>query len=262
MKKSVKGVVIGAIIGGILIVIGVILGLIFGFNGVNWDNSVKAANAEYKTANAQTVTIDAEVGEVKIINADVSEITVKYFADEKIKVNVEEKDGNLSVTQKINGMFFQTYGGEITVEIPNALTNLKLNVELNAGNVTAENLTANEFAVDVDAGTAKMKNVTATTLTSDVDAGEIELNTVTAHTLNAKVAAGQITGDKITAERVTASVDTGEIDLKIIGVQEEYTLTGKVSLGECNFNDRTGTTDKFINAQVDIGEITVTFIQN
>lgn len=281
MKKSKVGIIVGCCIGFAFILAGIIVGVIFGFSvdKINWDGSLREANENFTaTADCSSLSLDAEAGDVYVIYDDVEKITVDYFTDDKIKVEVSEKNGTLSIEQNITFSLFATYGGEITVRIPQNKTDISVEAELAAGTISVKDLTVTALDVDLDAGEAEISNVTAQNLKLDVDAGsaacknsvantaelsvdagEITLQNCAATVLFAEVDAGEITANGLTSDKITASVSAGEITLNLTGVKAEYTLTKNVSLGSCNFNEQTGTTDKYVKAKVSMGEINVTF---
>ena len=259
-KKVLRNILIGALAGIMLIVAGVAVGANSGFSfRGGWNEITKEANAAYNAASKiDTVTIEAESGRVTLRTADAEKTSVDYFCDDRVQVTFVESEGTLTVSQTIRPAFLNTYGGEIVITMP-ADNTYNVNVSLNAGNVDCSGLNADTVQVELNGGNITMENCTAENASLQADAGEIDLRACTVTKLRTAVDAGNIKGTGITVDNAAFAVDAGEIDVECLGVQSEYTMTGKISIGICNFEDRAGTTQKYIHAQADVGNIRIVF---
>ena len=259
-KKVLRNILIGALAGIMLIVAGIAVGANCGFSfRGGWNEITKEANAAYSAASKiDTVAIEAESGRVTLRTADEEKTSVDYFCDDRVQVTFVESEGTLTVSQTIRPAFLNTYGGEIVITMP-ADNTYNVNVSLNAGNVDCSGLNANTVQVELNGGNITMENCTAENASLQADAGEIDLRACTVTKLRTAVDAGNIKGTGITVDNAAFAVDAGEINVECLGVQSEYTLTGKISIGICNFEDQAGTTQKYIHAQADVGNIRIVF---
>lgn len=260
-KKVLRNILIGALAGVMLIVAGLAVGANCGFSlRGGWNEITKEANAAYAAeSKTDIISVEAEAGRITLRTADVEKTSVDYFNDDRVQVNFVETEGKLTVSQTIRPAFLNTYGGEIVITMP-ADNTYNVNVSLGAGNVACNGLNTETVQVELNGGNIAMENCTAESASLQADAGEIDLRACAVTKLRTAVDAGNIKGTGITVDNAAFAVDAGEIDVECRGIQSEYTMTRKISIGNCNFEDQAGTTQKYIHAQADVGNIRIVFV--
>ena len=260
-KKILRNILIGAGLGVMLILAGLVAGVNCGFalHG-NLGTTAKAANTTYTAeGNIETVAIEAEAGRITLRTADVAKTSVDYFTDGNIQVTCVEWEGTLTVSQTVSlPSFLNGYGGELVITMP-AGTKQEVTISLDAGNVFCKALNAEKLQITLGGGNAAAENCTAETAAIRTGAGDIDLNACTLAELRTAADTGNIKGRDVAVDGAAFAVGTGEIDVECRGAKNEYTLTGKTDFGECNFADQAGSTQKYIHAQTDIGNIRIVF---
>lgn len=243
--------------------------------------SAHKANTQHSAKNAVTcLTVSADYAVVNIkAQADLESATVDYYTDKNIDVEVSETDGVLTVTQKYSALIKEPKGGEITVTLPKetevqiqltltagtanlsdfSATTLQANVH--AGNCTLTNVTASTANLSLNAGDCTLTNVTASTANISLDSGKLSLTECELSTLGATVNSGDLTGKKLSTDYAKLTVNCGNTDIALLGNQEEYTITPSVSVGNTACTEQEGTTDKYIKAEVNVGNLTITFTE-
>ena len=136
------------------------------------------------------------------------------------------------------------------IELSHALAAKEIRFELDAGELTAEEVTADEFSVEVGAGNLEIAQFTAGTLDVDCGLGRTELS-------------GKA------SQEVSADCGVGQIVLNLTGQEEDYDYEISCGLGSIRINEKTYSslsTEKEIdhhagrNIELDcgVGEIEVT----
>jgi DUF4097 and DUF4098 domain-containing protein YvlB len=244
-------------------------------------SSAHKANAKHTAKNAVTcLTINADYAVVNIkAEENVENATVDYYSDKNIDVEVSETDGVLTITQKYSALIKEPKGGEINVTLPTesnvqiqlsitagtanlsdfSASTLKANVH--AGNCTLTNVTASTADLALNAGDCTLSNVTATTADLTLDAGKLTLTECELTTLRATINSGDLTGRKLSTDYARLTVNCGNTDIALLGDQEEYTLTPSIGVGNTACTEQEGTTDKYIQAEINVGNLTVTFTE-
>ncbi len=249
-----------ALIGGISVVLILFvsaIGLFFGCSA-GWNGTVEKANEKFVATEACTsLKIDAAAGQVTVKTGETEFVAVDYYNGGKIKTTVTQTGGAIVVTQIILSPSV-TNGGEITVLLPQTCE-AALDVSLDAGEVVLEGLVTPRLTLSVDAGEATLKNCSAPLLDAEVDAGELSVENGTFNAMTADVDTGNLSLKKLTVGQATLTVNVGNIEAEVLGKKSDYTLSGRVDVGNKNFAPQTGATDKSISAEVDVGNITLTF---
>lgn len=127
----------------------------------------------------------------------------------------------------------------------------KIDLELDAGNLTGEKLTAHEeFSVEVGAGSVEIEDFSTENLDADCGVGEIDIS-------------GTVSG------KAEADCGVGQITLNLYGKETDYNYELKVGLGEIDINGASYSSlsshkridndaDKKISLDCGVGQIDVT----
>jgi hypothetical protein len=243
-------------------------------------NSAHKANEQYKAKeNITCLTIAADHAVINMKgDENVENAVVDYYYDKNIDVEVSDTDGVLTITQKYSAFIKEAKGGEITVTLP-AESDVQIQISVTAGTVTLSDLAATTVKTSIRAGNCTLTNVIASTTDLALNAGDCVLTAVTAATtdlaldagkltlsdcalatLRATVNSGDLTAKKLSADYAQLTVNCGNADLSVAGDQTEYTITPSVEVGNTTCTDQEGTTDKYIKIGVNVGNLTITFV--
>lgn len=195
-----------------------------------------------------TLKIDAEHAEIKIYAVD-EEVDISYFSSHKTDISKVEgsvlkiKDENSSTTPT-----------ELEIVIP--IGRLKeIEIDLDAGELTAERLIADYISIDMSAGSVQVDELVA--------AKEAEM----------QVDAGQLTIGYYEGPWLEVECEVGSVMVVCEGRQQDYKYELECGLGEIRINEESyagignnfrlnNESSKIIKAECNIGEIVLEFPNN
>ncbi len=267
-KKGMgAGVILGIIAIGFLVVgINVAVGVIQYMNYNSEKIEYQKTEQTFEMGDATSLLVDADAANVRIERSNVTDpadkkLIVKYSGDSRRKPVIKQDGNVVQVQEKSRGKWvsfdFSFFGGtmkgsEITVVVPNSLTGLEYEMDVDAGNLTMANLLGQGAKFDVDAGNLTIEKCTfQDQLKVDVDAGNIKVLQSVIRRLEGEVDAGSIScqlADKTLANyTMDLKVDMG--DIKINGEDRggEYHQTAQTTSGEAGE----------IKLDVDMGDIKI-----
>ena len=130
---------------------------------------------------------------------------------------------------------------QLELVLPREISNL--NLELDAGNLTLEQLDVEHLYASVDMGSLKMRDVNCGRLDTEVDMGNLEMSNVNAAELQMEVAMGDIEAQAEVSRSVYIDVDMGDATL-VMSEPENYSWNvendfGSVSLYGMGINGMT-----------------------
>lgn len=235
----------------------------------SFSGGIRAANLgyavdDYDVTNT-SLEIDADYANVAIRTGDSDVLNVFYYAEnEVIDVQIELLNGGLCINQRVLKKSQVVYGGEIIVEIPTGQNALDaININLRAGNVDVKNIAANSADITVNAGGATINSSSGNLLKVEIDAGEAKISDCEYTSADFDVDCGNLETDAFRCDALQAVVDVGNITVKIVGSKSEYALSGRVSVGKCNFSNQQGTAaTKSVSLSVDVGNIELYFSES
>ncbi len=208
-----------------------------------------------------TIDVDAAKVEIKPITGDIANITVKSVGNTDYKRSLKAQiNGKTAVIEShVNNFSSITLNRRTTVLIELPVKNYDtLAVSLNAGDLSLDSVTCDDFSLKLNAGNMDVKNITAKRATLDSNAGNIEVKDIFAKTLEIDNDAGQVVvhsakGDVLKikdnagnvvikdgctfSEEIEASVNMGNIDIKL-SRDVGFTLSYNTTMGrfENSFN--------------------------
>ncbi len=267
-KKGMgAGVILGIIAIGFLIVgINVAVGVTQYMNYSSEKVEYQETEQTFEMGEATSLLVDADAANVRIERSNVADpedkkLIVKYTGDSRRKPVIEQDGERVEIREKSKGKWvafdFNFLGGklkgsEITVIVPNSLTGLEYEMDVDAGNLTMANLLGQGAKFDVDAGNLTIEKCTfQNQVKVDVDAGNMKVLQSAIRRLEGEVDAGSISCQLTDAPLVNYTMDLNvELgDIKINGEDRggEYHQTAQVASGEAGE----------IKLDVDMGDIKI-----
>lgn len=192
-------------------------------------------------------------GRVYFKTADTDEITVESKnTHQKLGFQAYEEDGVLYLKTNKTGTKKNIGKGSITVTLPEKQIFEDIDLKLSAGELNADQLSADELEVKTGAGEVFVKNFAA-------------------KNAEFKCGAGQMTGTGDVTESMDVKCGVGETDLKLKGKQEDYNYDLKCGIGEIQCGDRSysglgremqmdNQASKKMNVECGIGQITIGYV--
>ena len=249
-------------------------------NGVHWGVGYATEAKGNKLDSEENILkeVDAKSIEKLTINMEAGNLEIKegksaYFqmVNKKNRGDcyVDYNGNELTIT--IRGKNNNSRGARATFWIPKGLEIANIEVKVDAGRVTTEDINATDLTITVGAGQVKANAITAKNLSIEVDAGEFKnTGNIVADEANLRVAAGQLKVDMLEAKHVGASVDVGNMNIKFAGAEEDYDIDAECDLGELKIGDksyhigkeyqsRVSNTDKTIKVECSVGKATIGF---
>lgn len=262
MKGYVKMIIAGAVIVGIgiavLLIAGGISGWSFRYDGGDFE-------AKTYTAEKENLNLDVEfsVGELEIKFYDKDKITVDYHENNKYTVNISEENGTLKFTT--GRKHWYDYMFNWNVKFPTTVIWLpqsfraSISLELNAGTVTVADGQFTNAKFEVNAGKLETGNIDASALECRVNAGNLAIGSAVCPRSILEINAGNLDIRKLFCGDITAEINAGTMDLSLTGTEEEYAVYVEKNAGSCNVKSHFGTTEKRLNAEINAGNLKVTF---
>lgn len=222
MKKSTIFAIILLVLGITCCAVAVMLGV----NKESTQSDLRFANYR-ETAEDKNLTANAVTS--LELDIDAAECTIQVGDDWKLTggkyVRWKQEGGTLVIEEtRRSGWWFRSHPAQITLTIPQgtAAQMNQLDIDVDAGAVYANDLTARITELDVDAGEIIMKNFRTDRLTADVDAGTIEL-------------------EGILMEHSEVSCDVGSIELTLLDGSAIGSIRGSVDVGSIDVTSASGT---------------------
>lgn len=190
----------------------------------------ETATVEVETTSAPSRrTLNAIVsGDTAIIESRIAKrsITLSEIVRTKVTVRLPQKT--------YETVCVEMDAGDLSTENVDCRS---LTLSLDAGNAVVKNTTAEDMTVSCNAGNINLQNAALTALSVDVDAGNITLKDVTGETLDATANAGMVSmsGDSLFTKAIDAKVDMGNIEL-LLSKDLGFTLDYDAQMG--NFLNR------------------------
>ena len=185
--------------------------------------------------------LDIELGgcsfETRI--SDTGEFYVKTSGMNKIQVY--EKKGELHIKSINTRLKLTSNFGKIILYVPEDYYYDKVDIELGAGEMTFDDLSAKEITMEVGAGVIRCKDITAQELKASVGMGQIELSKMDVDKLEAEVGMGEFVGSGIIGESAKLECSMGNVELTLDGSNQDYNYkleaaAGNVDIGRDSFS--------------------------
>lgn len=279
MKSVWKGLIAGIV----LVAIGA--GIVISVLAVNgWslkqEYEIKTYVAE---SDIHSLFIDMSSGEFRCEYYDGDKIEITYPESKRYSATIGETDGTLNYATNLK-WYLRFFNFSFLWDMPETVVrlprdkayNLKLDIDagtadiaggaygnlvinMDAGTINIASGTYANVNIDVDAGTLKTENIECAQFNCDMDAGTVKLTSLISDKFVCDVDAGTMILNSLTCPDVKADLSAGKLVIDMNAVKSEYTIFAKVSAGECNVSDQTGSTDKVLDVRCSAGTLKVNF---
>lgn len=118
-----------------------------------------------------------------------------------------------------------------TLYIPSGQHFEEVELDLGAGQVTLNNLSADTVSLDVGAGQIIARNIRARELAVDVGAGQVELPGMNVNVLEAEIGMGELLGGGSILERADLECSMGNIEMTLEGSWQDFNYKLDVAAG-------------------------------
>jgi len=244
-------------------IVSIIIGICTGIYGVQWiaDNS-KVERIDFTKEYERFSELDLSItaADLRII-AEGEDFKVEtYQIPQTTKIERQNEKLIIKDTKKLR------YNNDsvITIYVPEDSDFSKIKLEMGAGKVTIEDISADLVDFSFGAGSVKLKGITSKESKIECGAGEVviedaRLNDVSLETGVGKLAfSGEMTGKS----KIDCGI--GEVDLNLTGGEEQYKIKTEKGLGEIKINGKsipnettTGDGENRISIEGGIGSINI-----
>ena len=180
-----------------------------------WNDDISTSGESYAGIRVMNVKVSAGQIEFRTSEELDNEIRVEtYDVDKKLKLNWHADGHELVITGK-GKLIHSKHANEIYVYIP-------------------KDYSFDEFSMDIGAGLIYMENVTARDFSLDVGAGEAEIMNFTADETDFAVGMGTITATGMVKHEADFECGAGEINYTAYGKETDYNYEVECGIGEVN----------------------------
>ena len=248
-----------------------------GFEGYDIEDStmfdrnqtVESGDLEREFQNLTAVRLDIELGgcELEIQPSENENVYITTENIGKFQAYQEEKELKIKATRKAKE---DTQSCKIILYLPVDYAWEKISIEVGAGAVRIQKLTAAEIELEVGAGQILAEYLEAQEADLSVGAGEIRVDDMKILNLNISVGMGNFAGAGVIEGKAQAECSMGNLSLRLAGAQTDYDyeiecVMGNISLGDKKYNKKVqeqtinNGTGRKISLECSMGNIEVTF---
>ncbi len=261
MKKYIITIIV------ILIILAMMAGAIFladKFFYVHGDENV-VTQESYSANGIETVTVSLEVGYIEIVKrTDSNSFTVSTVGVDTDFYSVSTENGELSVSSEEVAWYNRAlydhagkYG--ITIGIPADFSG-EISLDTDAGNISVTGASSDSLNIRTDAGSISVSDASVSKLDIYADVGDINVS-ADASAVRLETDVGNISfteiGSEMPLSSLSVTADVGNIDVILSGVRDEYKISAKTDVGNCNVTD--GGDGVSVDLLSDVGNINVKF---
>lgn len=250
MEKLIKGFIIGAsvcILVGIVFFVGAACaggisgaksimengGITIGISSddyVDWD---KASEHTISLEDMDEPSLDLELGagDFEIIESNVTDIVVK--SSKKIDV---KKDGDTIKIHTPERFYFLKIGigndhNNVTIEIPKGMKFEDVDMQIGAGELRCENITADYLKMELGAGTIDVENCVSKKTVISVGAGEIIVDKGISEDMDVDVGMGSFSFHGIVNGDVDVDCGMGNVQMWMNNSEKDYNYQVDCGMG-------------------------------
>ena len=240
-------------------------GIRWGYNGKwfgIWDDDdfdddwwPKSAGTPSLVEVGDKVKTDYHVSEITDIDIELggSNLIIEESDDEYIWIANNSDVKTVKYTLK-NGVFKLYYGetvhhwndiahnGSICLYLPEGMNLYTIDLEMAAGDMESNVLTADEIDLEIGAGNFNIEGLVSDKLDISVGAGNVEIDNIDAGKVSLEVGAGEIVIDDMTVKNLDLECGAGNINLTLTGDVTDYNYQVECALGNIRIgnNEYTG----------------------
>jgi hypothetical protein len=261
-------------VGWLLLAAG-ILSFVIGMFGMKWDFSKldahKYTDRRYAvTDTISSVSVSVGNGSIELRPLDAEHPAPVVFSYDERKnsdyTDIWVENGELKIRQRHKRNIWKIFSfwdsnlkrNKIIAYIDANIN--KVDLSADAGTAKIYDMTIGELSVDIDAGYAELQNITVNKLNIKIDAGSAKIIGGTVENCKINLNAGSVKLNGMTLSNLDARIEAGRLSGSIAGNKADYTITVQMGLGSSNLQNQTGTSNKRITLNIDIGSVQIDFI--
>ena len=136
-----------------------------------------------------------------------------------------------------------------------------LSVSTNNGGIRLAGITAGSVETETANGSIWLETLTADTVTVSSKRGGLQLADVDATVLQGETALGEVSFEKLRiGQRLELSSHAGNVSGSLYGEQQDFTISARTSLGNCDLPQQTTGGACSLRLSTDLGNISVRFL--
>jgi hypothetical protein len=241
----------------------------------------EVTNHSYRTLYNNIVNLDIEIGGISTVirewnGTGIVVDTSNLSRDQRRQINVRQRGNELEVTTgRFSFNFGRSLGNQgtevLVIQVPQGTEFDSVSLDIGAGQISVDQLIANEVEITVGAGQIVVDHLKANILEVDIGAGQGTIGELEVVRTNMEVGAGQLDVTGTIEERAELDCGVGAIIFNVRGRHEDFGHDISVGIGEATFGnirvaglggDSEGNQhlDKSIEIDVGIGNVTVNFL--
>ncbi len=238
-------------------------------DSMNFDRQHQTVEKDVNESFYDIRTLELELGGCDFYALTSEDKDFHVWSENVGKIQIYEKNNGLHLTA-IRKTGTDISPSKIYLEIPADADLKEVSLELGAGNVSLESLSAREVDLEVGAGRITADRLQADELSINIGAGEVRLEEMNTGELEVSVGAGNFQGQGTVRGDVNLECAMGNLGLALAGSETDFDyelecVAGNIQLGDSQFKSLA--VDKKINnhaskkmeLECSMGAITVEF---
>ena len=241
--------------------------------GFNRHYSILNGSIDKYSLGSDINELDIEVGACSFITKTSTDDDFYLEVKSVGKFQGYVEDGTLyiksSVTGKRRGI---SNAGQIILYIPEGAYFDDADIEVGAGGLEFDGLTADSVDLEVGAGQITLRDIKVNDLDASVGMGQITLKEMAVETLNAEVGMGQLSAEGLITGDASIECSMGNVSLKLDGSQQDFnyelskamgnvTLGRESSSGFASERHIDNNADKTMDIECAMGNVTIQFTE-
>lgn len=203
-------------------------------------------NGQYVFAPDAVKSLDIQVGGCSF-DTEISENGLFYLEAKGIgKVQFYLEDDELHINavntrRGLNSLTNISWTGELTLYVPEGCTYDHVNIEMGAGELLFDDLSADDISLEVGAGHICVQNVKARKLEASAGLGQLELYEMDVEELDAEVGMGELVAQGNIGRRGILECAMGNLDIVLDGSERDFNYqleaaAGNIDLGRNSYS--------------------------
>lgn len=207
------------------------------------------------------------------INVGATNFTIKQGEEFKVETNnkniiIEQTNEELRIKEKNTKWHFnRKLESELVIYIPENFEFSTVKMEMGAGKIEIDGLTANNLKLQLGAGKTDINNLFVKNIAEiDGGAGEVQIKSSELNNLDFDLGVGEVKLEAKITGKSDIDAGVGSLNINLLGKKDSYKLhinkgVGSVLIDGNNVKDDTyyGEGDSFIDIDGGVGEIKVKF---
>lgn len=217
--------------------------------------------------NIKNIEIDVGAADLTVVTGD------KFYVESNLSnLTVKEDGKSLEISSEKGFDISLSFvsGGTLKIYIPNGFVFDEANIDTGAGQVSIEELSANELELNFGAGEANIEKLNAfQNAEISGGAGEVTIGGGTLNNAEISMGVGEFNLAGELLGRGDVSLGVGESNINLLGNKNDYTLNVTKGLGEANVDGQSiagsevfGSGKNKIDISGGVGEVNITFNEN